>query len=349
MKAKQFVTAVIVLLVCGLGLYGLLRWHRTAAASPAEEDKAGAPLVSVQTGTIQRMTLHRYVDGYGTVMPAPATAGVPAADAPLAAPTAGVVAAVDVVEGQHVARGQLIMTLNSSTLTAAYAKQEVARQKDLYAQHNASLQSLQAAETQLALLRVTAPIAGTVTSVKVKPGAAVDLNTVVAEIMDLRRLVITAGIPEGESASLKVGEPMTVEARTPVAAAVSYISPTVNPMDGTIRIRAALPSDCGLRPGQFLRLHIVTGVHRDALAVPVASVVTDIAGHSIVSLVRDGHSVVTPVQVGFRENGWVEVRGPKLKVGETVVTVGAYGLPNGSRLQVEKSPAETRSPSPPNS
>ena len=49
--------------------------------------------------------MHEYVASYGQVMPAPAAAGEPAADAPLAAPTAGVVADVNVVEGQQVAKG----------------------------------------------------------------------------------------------------------------------------------------------------------------------------------------------------------------------------------------------------
>ena len=74
------------------------------------------------------------------------------------------------------------MTLNSSAITAAYAAQELERQKSLYAQQNASLKSLQDAETQLALLTVTSPLAGTVTRVGVKPGAAVDLSTVVVKM-----------------------------------------------------------------------------------------------------------------------------------------------------------------------
>lgn len=197
MKPKQIVTGVIAVLIGGLGVYALLRSH-SGAESNSDEETAPPTVVGVQTGTLARMTLHQYVTGYGTVMPAPATAGEPAADAPLAAPTAGVVASLNVVEGQQVARDQLLMTLNSSSITAGYAEQEVERQKLLYAQHNTSLKNLQDAETQLALLRVTTPLAGTVTRVNVKPGAAVDLNTVVAEVMDLNRLVVSIGIPETE-------------------------------------------------------------------------------------------------------------------------------------------------------
>ncbi len=92
------------------------------------------------------MTLHRYVTGYGTVEAAPATADQPAAGAQLAAPSAGIVARVNVVEGQHVEKGDVLVELNSGTATADYAEQEVERQKKLYAQQNTSLKNLQDAE-----------------------------------------------------------------------------------------------------------------------------------------------------------------------------------------------------------
>jgi len=338
MKPKQIVTGGVVVLVGGLGIYALLHSHGAAASDADDEEATPATIVGVQVGALQCTTLHQYVTGFGTVMPAPATTGEPAADAPLAAPTAGVVASVNVVEGQHVAKGDLLLTLNSGSTTADYAVAEVARQKKLYAQRNTSLKSLQDAETQLALLRVTAPLAGTVTRVNVKPGAAVDLTTVVAEIMDLNRLVVTAGIPEAAAAALKAGEAVRVLTQPPVTAALSYVSPTVDPSDGTVLVRAALPPDGGLRPGQFVPLRIVTGVAADCLAAPEASVVTDVDGHSVIALVRGDHAVQTPVQTGFREGGWVQISGPGLKAGDAVVTVGAYGLPANTRIQVLPAP-----------
>ncbi len=48
----------------------------------------------------------------------------PAAGAQLAAPAAGVVAKVNVVEGQQVEQGDVLVELNSGTATANYARQE---------------------------------------------------------------------------------------------------------------------------------------------------------------------------------------------------------------------------------
>lgn len=341
MKPKPIIIGIIIALCFGLGVYFLVKSRGAASGSG---DEATVPtVVSVQTGALRRMTLHRYINGYATVAPAPATADAPAADAPLAAPSAGVVAQVNVAEGQQVKKGDVLMTLNSGTATVDYAEQELARQKQLYAEHNTSLKMLQDAETQLALLRVTAPLAGTVVSVNVKPGAAVDASTVVAEVMDLSRLVVKTDVPESEANQLKAGEPAQVLTGPPVNTTLSFISPTVDTNNATVRVWAALPPDSGLRPGQFVPLRIVTAVHPSCLAAPEASVVTDECGQSTVARVNGDVATQTPVQTGFRENGWVEVAGSGLKAGDTVVTVGAYGLPDKTQIQVVKPSADETS------
>ena len=62
--------------------------------------------------------------------------------------------------------------------------------------------------------------------------------------------------------------------------------------------------------------------------------VTDIHDHSVIALVNGDEAAQTPVQTGLRENGWVEVSGAGLKEGDSVVTVGAYGLPEKTKIRV---------------
>jgi membrane fusion protein (multidrug efflux system) len=306
-------------------------------------DEATLTVVSVQTGALKLVTLHRYVQGYGTVEPAPATAEQPAAGAQLAAPSAGVVAKVTVLEGQRVEKGDVLMELNSGTTTAENAEQEVVRQKQLYAQQNTSLKNLQNAEAQLALLRVTAPLSGTVARVNVKPGQAVDLTTIVAEVMDLNRLAVSAEIPAAEAGDLKPGNPVEVLTEPPVTTELSFVSPNVAKDNDTVLVRALLPVDSGLRPGQFVPLRIVTAVHTNGLAAPGESVVTDESGKSVIALVKGDEAAQRPVQTGLRENGWVEVEALELKAGDVVVTVGAYGLPQKTKIRVQNSSGDETS------
>jgi len=342
MKPKQIIIGIIILMCGGLSVFLLIKSRRATSAS--DEEGTAPTIVSVQVGALKRMTLHRFLTGYGTVEPAPATAHEPAAGAQLAAPGAGVVAKVNVIEGQHVEKGDVLMELNSGTTTADYAEQEVERQKALYAQHNTSLKALQDAEAQLAALQVTAPLSGTLTRLNVKPGAAVDVNTVVAEVMDLNRLAVRAEIPAAEADELQTGEevqisgtgfqPVDGQDARPTTAPLSFVSPAVDANNGTVLMRALLPADNGLRPGQFVRLRVVTATHTHCLAAPAEGVVTDESGHSVVALVHGDEAAQIPVQTGLRESGWVEIEGTGLKEGDSVVTIGAYGLPAKTKIQI---------------
>ena len=316
--------------VCGgIILLGAIRVMADADDNSTADEKAVTE-VAVQVGKITSATLHGYVEGYGTIEPAPATADQSAAGAELAAPSAGVVTKVDVLEGQHVEKGDVLVELNSQA-----AEAELERQKKLYAQQNTSLKNLQAAEAQLAMAQITAPLSGTVARVNVKPGQAVDLATIVAEVMDLNRLAVSAEIPSAEANDLKSGELLEVLGEHPATIELLFVSPNVNKDNDTVLVRALLPKDSGLRPGQFVSLRIVTAVHTNCLAVPVESVVTDESGKSFIELVKGDEATQMPVQTGLRENGLVEVEATELKAGDSVVTIGAYGLPEKTKIRVQ--------------
>lgn len=335
MKSTALVVAVV--LAAGLGAYLLL--ESRGADSAADESRTPSSLISVQVGTLERMTVHRYVTGYGLVEAAPATSGHAAAVAAIAAPVTGVVTSVEAVAGQRVRRGQLLMELNSRAMTETYAAQEAARQRKLYAAHNTSLKALQDAEAQLALLRVAAPLSGTVVRVGVGPGAAVSTNTVLAEVMDLRRLAVQAEIPRSQATELAPGQLLKVLGTRPVITRLGYISPTVNETDGAVTTWAPLPPDSGLRAGQYVHVRLVTATHRGSLVAPTASVIRGIGGHGDLWIVRGGEAIRVPVKTGLRERGWIEVSGPDLKSGTRVVTVGSFGLPRRTRIRIVSAPA----------
>lgn len=349
MKPKSILIGMVMVVCAGLAVFALTKWHREFSGGDDDEgggsDEEVKAVVTVQTNSVQRMTLHRYIDGYGIVEPAPATADKPAAGGPLSSPAAGVVARVNVVAGQEVKEGDVLVELNSATASFNYAKAEVERQKKLFAEQNTSLKNLQDAEAQLASLQVVAPISGTVTRVAVKAGTAVDANAVVAEVIDLNRLAVSIQVPASDAHQLKIGQ--DVQVGQSVTASLSYVSPTVEAADGTVTARAMLPANCGLRPGAFLPVKITTDVLRDSLVAPEQSVVTDEEGQSFVVLVKGEDAERVEVEAGLRENGWVEISGDDLKEGATVVTVGAYGFPEKAKIRIgggdEDSDAEATS------
>ena len=270
MKSKFLITAIVVVVVVAACFF-LLRKSRSAS----DEETEAPSLVNVQIGALTRATLHGYVDAFGTVSPAPG------ASARVASAVAGLVAKTDVTEGQAVRKGAVLFDLDSRFAEVAvararhaadYARATAARQGDLLKSQNTSVKAVQdaqaqaaaadadlaSAETQLAWTHITAPLAGVVTRINVRPGEAVDLTTPLGEIMDLTRLVISAEIPADDAAKVKLAQAVTVLSDRKAKASIGYIGPAVDPNTGTVMIRAVLAAGSRLRPGQYVHVRIIT-------------------------------------------------------------------------------------------
>ena len=315
------------------------------------EEEAAAADMAVHVGAVTRATLHRFVTAYGSVMPEPAAPGRAPADAEVASPVAGIVAHVDCVEGQRVAKGAVLFRLDSrlaevalekARKSLAFAEANFERQKKLLPvegtsqkafqeaeqQQNGARADLTAAQTDLALLQIQAPLDGTVVQVNSEPGEAVELNTVMAKVIDLGRLVAAVNVPSSEAAQLKTGQ--TAQLGTGSAGgAVVYIGSQVDDKTGTVPVRISIPSSAGFHPGQFLSVRIITEERRDCLAVPEKAAVADTVGADtgVIVLVEGGKAVRKAVTLGLREGGWVEIAGEGLREGLIIVTDDAYAVP----------------------
>ena len=254
---------------------------------------------------IALMTLNAHVAGYGMVEPAPASADGPAASVRVAAPMAGVVIAAPVFEGQRVEKGATLVQLFPQSGTSPVV--------------------------------VTAPIAGTVVHVNVRPGEAADPAKPLVEIIDTTRLVVTGTVPADDAAGLKLGRPVDISsnvANSKVTGTLLYFSPMVDPRTGGVTVRASLPADAGFRPGQFVKLAIATDTHSDILAVLVECLVRDPDIGYVVSFVEGNIATQKPVRVGVRDGDFVEIEGEGIKVGQTVVSSGAYALPKVTKVRI---------------
>jgi RND family efflux transporter MFP subunit len=339
-------------------LVPLLMWG-VGAVSAEEETKKVETEVAVAVAQIARMSLSTHVAAYGVVEPAPGEAGVAPAGGRLSAPTTGVVTATPGYEGQQAKKGDLLVQLDPRAADAAVLKAQsaatlaekvLARQKDLQKMEGTSDKILQQAEAEYAaaqnelaaaralrsLLSVTAPFAGTVMRVNVRPGEIADPATPLVEMFAPERLVVAAGVPAAEAKALKRGRPVAISstADSSVDGKLVFVSPQVDVKTGAVPVRASIPAGAGLRPGQFVRLNIATEEHNDILAIPVESLVRDSELGYVVAFVDGKVARKKPVRVILRDGDWVEVEGEDVKVGATVVTDGAYGLPKETKIRI---------------
>jgi membrane fusion protein (multidrug efflux system) len=328
----------------------------------AEDDTT---TVAVQTSQITQTTLQRYVQAYGIVEPEPATHNTPAASAKIAAPVAGIISQLFCEEGQNIKKDAPLFVLDSRAADDQVAKAKVAL---AFAQKNAvrkqQLQpgatisqklyddaqqlletaqaDLQTAQTQRALLTVTAPLSGVITAVHFRVGEAVSPSSVLADILDFHRLALVLHVPSTEAADVHLGQTVTISADNTdnqPAGTITFISQQIDPLTDTVLVRATPnPNNCKqsrcLRPGQFTHASIIVEARQNRLAVPIASVVM-VDKKANIAIVEGDHAKQHEVAVGLRDGDLIEISGDGLQAGMTVVTQGAYGLPSETRIRVQ--------------
>jgi membrane fusion protein (multidrug efflux system) len=356
MDMNKRTLAVGGILLAALVLFAVWEWARP---SLGEDNGEAPPDMAVHAGTIVRATLHRYVTAYGTVEPAPAENGKSGGGAVISAPVGGILTGIDCAEGRTVAKGDVLFRLDDrlAQVTLLRARQELADAQKTYdrqtqlikadgtsqkslqeaQQHlNATQSDLTAAETQLSLLRIPSPIAGTVIRLNAKLGQSVDPNAALCEIVDAARITAAIRVPSREAVPLKPGQPVELGPGASASGTVTLVGTDVDPSTDTVLVRVSLPAGGAFQPGQFLTVRILCEEHRDCLAVPEAAVVPDAAGGTLLVLIEGDRTFRTPVQTGLHDAGFIEVQGVGLKEGLAIVTEDAYAVPSDTKIHILK-------------
>jgi len=353
MIKHRTLVGLIILAAAALAIVMLLRLFRSHAA----EEGPVATDVAVHVSKVISTTLHRYVTAYGRVEPEPASDGKPPASAFIGSPISGILVQINCTEGRLVTQGDILFRLDSrvaevALLTAQkkleFAEQTYARQKKLLEIEGTSLKSFQeaenqlntarselsAAQTQIFLLQIEAPLTGTLVKLNAELGQSVESNSTLAEIIDLARLVVAADVPSREASLLKLGQPVELGSETSAKGILTFISKNIDPKMDTMSIRASIPTTIEFHPGHFLNIRIICDEHRDCLAVPEESLISSEEEGSWIMIVQEDKAIRLPVQAGFRERGLVEVKGEGLTEGMIIVTEEAYSLPSVTKINI---------------
>ena len=122
-------------------------------------------------------------------------------------------------------------------------------------------------------------------------------------------------------------------------AAVTRVSPVVDPATGTFKITIEIRDDARrIKPGMFGRMSIVYDRHVNVLQVPRSAIIEEL-GNESVFVVEDNKAVRREVKTGYGENGMIEVT-EGLTDDDSVITVGQIGLKPDATVTVINMPAE---------
>ena len=193
-------------------------------------------------------------------------------------------------------------------------------------------------------LHVDAPLSGVVAARHVQLGQEVSTGTALFDIVDPDKLKVILKLPERSLGQLRLGQKASLTSDSfpgaSFAAKVSTISPTVDPLSGTLGVELqvlehsheASGSSQRLRPGMFVHASIATATREQVLLVPKRALIYDDLSPQLV-VYKEGAASLRMVEVGIPKGEQVEIISG-VELGEEVVVVGQTGLREGAPLRV---------------
>jgi multidrug efflux pump subunit AcrA (membrane-fusion protein) len=223
---------------------------------------------------------------------------------------AGRLAEIRVQVGDRVAQGQIVAMVDPSRPGEVYSRSPV-----------------------------ISTIAGTALQAPVSPGDTVSTGTPVFVVGNLESLVVETFVPERFSSTVRMGlgaqvsfEAMPGER---FAAAVSEISPVLDPASRTLRIRLQFqgPMDPRIRAGMVATVSLVTNSRRNTPVIPRAAVINTYGSWIVFVVNQNNLAERREISLGLENEELVEVTGG-LMPGELVVSAGQNFLSHGDPVRV---------------
>jgi HlyD family secretion protein len=200
-------------------------------------------------------------------------------------------------------------------------------------------------EAQLSYSEVRSPITGFITDRPLYPGEMASTATPLLTVMDISQVIAKAHIPQSDALQLKKGDAATISLaglEQPINGKVSLISPALDPNSTTVEVWVQAPNaNQQLRPGTTAQIAITAQTVKDALVIPAAALL-NAKGDAAQVMVVDSQNQASSrdVKTGIATGQQVQIVSG-LKPGEIVVTEGAYGLPDKTKVKIEKPESES--------
>ncbi len=198
------------------------------------------------------------------------------------------------------------------------------------------------AEAQVNFSEIRSPINGVVTDRPLFAGETAAAGAPLITVMDTSSLIAKTHVAQSMAQQLKLGGQAQVTVPgidNPVPAAVSMISPALDPGSTTVEIWLKVNNKSGaLKVGTPVKLSINGRTVPKALTIPLSAVLTANNGAKSVMVVgSNGTAQPKPVRLGITNGEDVQVLSG-LTPQDLVITVGSYGMDPGTKVKV--GPAE---------
>jgi len=273
---------------------------------------------------------------------------------------AGRINSIGFQEGQRVAKGALLVRLDTSVPQAevqqaranlVLSKNKFDRAVDLAKSNFISGQArdeaennlkvteaaLQLAEAKLAKMDLRAPFAGIIGLRSVSIGDYVKEGADLVNLESIDPLKVDFRVPEVYMRQVQVGQALQIQLDAlpgkTFEGRVFAVNPLIDAAGRSVVIRALVRNpDTSLRPGMFARVRLITRDAQDAMVLPEQALVPQ-GDQQFVYRVIDGKAVRTKVEVGQRRDSKVEILNGVAK-DDVIVTAGQLKLRDGAPVNV---------------
>ncbi|MDP3936226.1 MAG: efflux RND transporter periplasmic adaptor subunit [Alphaproteobacteria bacterium] len=284
----------------------------------------------------------------------------------------GRVAKIHFKDGQAVKQGDPLIEFDSEQLRleAEQARAKASQYSQLYQRSSELFQKklisssefekakaeyeqtrAQAAEKDLLVRKsiIRAPFEGVlgIREKDISPGAYVNQNHEIVSLVDIDPMLVDFNVSGAYTASLKEGQEIQISvdgtSLDGLSAQIDAVDARVDEAGNTLRVRGSVPNKSGaLKPGMFAKVLVVIGEVSNAIQVPEGAVERN-GNQSYVYRVTKiqsnvGYAALTPVVIGTRQNGMVEIM-KGLEAKDVVVTGGLTGLHDGQEVRIQKTVA----------
>jgi membrane fusion protein (multidrug efflux system) len=355
MQMKKVVAAVTAVAFVAAGMGGAY-WYGAKSVAPGGASAQAAPKGAAAPGPAAGSVTVEAVKVATASLPQTITAvGSLRSDESvvLRPEVAGRISAIAFQEGQRVAKGAMLVRLDTAVPQAevqqaranmVLAKNKFDRAVDLAKSNYISGQArdeaennlkvaeaaLQLSEAKLAKMDLRAPFSGIIGLRSVSVGDYVKEGADLVNLESIDPLKVDFRVPEVYMRQVQVGQSLpgkTFEGK------VFAVNPLIDAAGRAVVIRAMVRNpDTSLRPGMFARVRLITRDAQDALVLPEQALVPQ-GDQQFVYRIQDGKAVRTKVEVGQRRDAKVEILSGVAK-DDLVVTAGQLKLRDGAPVAV---------------
>lgn len=190
------------------------------------------------------------------------------------------------------------------------------------------------ARLQLSYCEIRSPISGRTGSLMVHAGNLVRANdtTPLVVINQIEPVRVQFSVPQDQLANVHTNADVTAGS---AHGTLTFIDNAVDQRTGTIALKATFPNrDRSLWPGQFVTVAMKVAERSNAIVVPARAVQTGQRGQ-YVYVVKPGNAVEMRTISVFRTVGQEAIIDNGLAAGETVVTDGQLRLTPKSKVEIK--------------